>query len=64
MSLNPDFSALDVSSPSAKLTININAFNGNTTNFGPIPKLLLPIQPRQEVPSFSRKPSPGSIMPM
>jgi hypothetical protein len=21
-------------SPSAKLTININAFNGNTTNFG------------------------------
>ena len=73
MSLNPDFSALDASSPSAKLTININAFNGNTTNFGPRPKLLIPIQPRQprqprqplqEVPSFSQKPSPGLIMPL
>ena len=68
MSLNPNFSAVDVSSPCAKLSININAFNGNTTNFGPRPKSLMistqPHQPHQELPSFSRKPSPGSMMPM
>ena len=74
MSLNPNFSAVDASSPCAKLSFNINAFNGNTTNFGPRPKSLMistqptqptqPHQPQQEVPSFSRKPSPGSMMPM
>lgn len=64
MSLNPHFSAVDVSSPCAKLSFHINAFNGNTTNFCARPKLSIPIQPQQEVPSFSRKPSPGSMMPM
>ena len=68
MSLNPNFSAVDVSSPSAKLSININAFNGNTTNFGPRPKSLMiptqPRQPQQELSPFLRKPSPGSMMPM
>ncbi len=66
MSLNPDFSAVDASSPCAKLSFNINAFNGNTTNFNracPSPKST-PVQPRQEVPSFSQKLSPSRIMPM
>ena len=55
MSLNPDFSAVDASSPCAKLSFNINAFNGNTTNFNrtcPSPKttvpLPMPVQPRRK----------------
>lgn len=71
MSLNPNFSAVDVSSPCAKLSFHINAFNGNTTNFRPCPKSLMiptqpsqPHQPHQELSPFLRKPSPGSMMPM
>ncbi len=65
MSLNPDFSASDVSSPCAKLSFNINAFNGNTTNFRPCPKLsTVPTQPPHEVPTLPRRPPPGSIMPL
>lgn len=71
MSLNPNFSTDDVSSPCAKLSFHINAFNGNTTNFGPRPKsLMIPTQPRQpheelpSLPPFLRKPSPGVMMPM
>ncbi len=73
MSLNPDFSAVDASSPCAKLSFNINAFNGNTTNFNracPSPKttvpLPMPVQPRQEVPvSWTPlKPTSGLIRPM
>lgn len=73
MSLNPDFSAVDASSPCAKLSFNINAFNGNTTNFNrtcPSPKttvpLPMPVQPRQEVPVpwTPLKPTSGLIRPM
>lgn len=69
MSLNPDFSAADASAPCAKLSFNINAFNGNTTNFNrtcPSPKTLpMPVQPRQEVPwTPLRTPATGIIRPM
>lgn len=70
MSLNPDFSAADASAPCAKLSFNINAFNGNTTNFNracPSPKTLpMPVQPRQEVPvSWTpMKPTTGLVRPM
>ena len=73
MSLNPNFSASDETSPCAKLSFHINAFNGNTT-IVPRPKSVMiptqptqPSQPHQELPSlppFLRKPSPGSMMPM
>ena len=76
MSLNPDFSssAAAFAAPDAKLSFNINAFNGNTTNFGkcatPAPKSLsltptpTPTQPRIEpfLPNTTRR--PGMIMPM
>lgn len=67
MSLNPDFSAADVST---KLSFNISAFNGNTTNFNracPSPKTLpMPVQPRQEVPGpwMPLKPTTGLVRPM
>lgn len=65
MSLNPDFSAADAST---KLSFNINAFNGNTTNFNracPSPKTVpMPVQPRQEVPLTHLKPTSGLIRPM
>ena len=71
MSLNPDFSAC-VAAPDTKLSFNINAFNGNTTNFGkcaaPAPKSLsptsTPTQPRIEpfLPNTTRR--SGMIMPM
>lgn len=50
MPLNPTFSSDEAS---AKLTININAFNGNTTNFNrPRPKHAnAPVQPAIMVPS-------------
>lgn len=71
MSLSPNSSEASFASeqPSAKFSLNINAFNGNTTNFNrcPAPKSLpLPIQPTNK-PSFSGFPSkipPGTIMPM
>jgi hypothetical protein len=59
--------------PSAKLSFNISAFNGNTTNFNkcappPSSKLsAVPVQPR-ELPSFStgnkRIGGAGMMMPM
>lgn len=52
MSLNPCSAAASCVScaPDAKFSLNINAFNGNTTNFNrcPAPKssaLVMPIQP-------------------
>ena len=85
MSLNPTFPtspALAVTSahrvfrsdaPSAKLSFNISAFNGNTTNFNkcappPSSKLsAVPVQPL-ELPSFStgnkRIGGAGMMMPM
>ena len=70
MSLNPAFSSS--AAPDAKLTFNINAFNGNKTNFGggsaPRPKSMMaattPVQPMRDVPSTTTKPFSGVIMPM
>ena len=78
MSLNPAFSssaAAAAAAPDAKLTFNINAFNGNNTNFGggsaPRPKSMMaattPVQPMRDMPSMTTtttKPRPGMIMPM
>ena len=79
MPLNPAFSASAASAasaaaPDAKLTFNINAFNGNKTNFGggsaPKPKsMTAPVQPMRDVSSLlpsttPTKPRPGMIMPM
>jgi hypothetical protein len=69
MSLNPDFSAC-TAAPDAKLSFNINAFNGNTTNFGkcaaPAPKSMTPTptQPRIEPFFLNTNRRPGMIMPM
>ena len=68
MSLNPDFASASsasavASAPDAKFSLNINAFNGNTTNFGPKPKAAAPVQPRDApVLYFGRR--PGTIVPM
>jgi len=75
MSLNP-FSpsssaaaaASAVSPPDAKLTFNINAFNGNTTNFnrgrGPSAKAVItPVQPNG-FPSRQTVLRPGMMTPM
>lgn len=75
MSLNDSFSsasAIADAAPDAKLTFNINAFNGNKTNFGgcsaPRPKSMMtatsPVQPMRDMPSTFTKPRPGMIMPM
>ena len=73
MPLNPAFStsAASAAAPDAKLTFNINAFNGNKTNFGggsaPRPKsMTAPVQPIRDMPLLfpSTKPRPGMIMPM
>ena len=74
MSLNPS-SASDsgfVSEPPcAKLTFNVSAVNGNTTNFNLAPKkkamlTTTPIHPQNAyMPSFGRPArSPGMIMPL
>lgn len=73
MSLNPNSSESSFASqqPSAKISININAFNGNTTNFNrsPAPKpksLHVPSQPKTN-PNFGNlgcNLSPGMIRPM
>jgi hypothetical protein len=76
MSLNPAFSS-SAAAPDAKLTFNINAFNGNKTNFGggsaPRPKSMMatttPFQPMRDMPllfpsTTPTKPRPGMIMPM
>ncbi len=81
MSLNDSFSsacatATADAAPDAKLTFNINAFNGNKTNFGgcsaPRPKSMMtattPVQPMHDMPSMTTttftKPRHGMIMPM
>ena len=69
MSLNPSFTcsaasaAAAAGTPSAKLTININAFNGNTTNFNR--KSFTPVQPSRDIP-FARPATvrPGMIAPL
>ena len=63
MSLNPAFSS--ACAPDAKFSLNVNAFNGNTTNVNrcPAPKSLplpMPVQPR-ELPSTS--PAGSSMKP-
>ncbi len=72
MSLNPNSSESSFASePSSKFSLNINAFNGNTTNFNrcPAPKpksLPLPRQPTT-MPTFGNlgsSLSPGMIRPM
>jgi hypothetical protein len=72
MSLNPNSSETSfVSEPSAKFSLNINAFNGNTTNFNrcPAPKpksLHLPVQPttKPTFENFSSNISAGMVRPM
>lgn len=69
MSLNQThhFSAA-TAAPDAKLTFNINAFNGNTTNFNRQPRpsakalIRVPTQP-SEFPG-DRTTRPGLLMPM
>ena len=76
MSLNPSsifFASCDAT-PDAKFSLNINAFNGNTTNFNrcPAPKSsalvvpIMPVQPRELPPSFSGTSSKtsGLVRPM
>ena len=64
MSLNPDSVCMEC--PSAKLSFNINAFNGNTTNFRPSPKsfMSVPVQPHGELPFNSNRPIGARPMPM
>ena len=72
MSLNPTFSsASDTGAPDAKFSININAFNGNTTNFNrggaPRPKSFIiqtPVQPDHTPSRFSTSLAPGMVRPM
>jgi hypothetical protein len=79
MSLNPAPASASAAfaaaaAPDAKLTFNINAFNGNTTNFNrcsaPRPKSMLaatPVQPMRNFPSFtstSTNSRPGMIAPL
>ena len=71
MSLNPNSSESSFASeqPCEKLSFNINAFNGNTTNFNrcPAPKSVhLPVQPTTK-PNFGNlgsNLSPGMARPM
>jgi hypothetical protein len=71
MSLNPNSSETSFASqqPSAKISINISAFNGNTTNFNrrPAPKSnSIPTQPTTK-PNFGNlgsNLSPGMTRPM
>jgi hypothetical protein len=62
MILNPSFACCSDATavaPDAKFSLNINAFNGNTTNFNrcpaPKPKLSLPmpVQPRDAPVMFT-----------
>ena len=78
MSLNPAFSSACATAtdaaPDAKLTFNVNAFNGNKTNFGggsaPKPKSMMattPVQPMRDMPSLfplTTKPRPGMTVPL
>ena len=82
MSLNPALSSASsvaaiaavAAAPDAKSTFNINAFNGNKTNFGggsaPKPKSMMattPVQPMRDMPSLfplTTKPRPGMMAPL
>jgi hypothetical protein len=75
MSLNPALSSASAAvavAPDAKLTFNINAFNGNKTNFGggsaPKPKsMTAPVQPMRDMPllfPLTTKPRPGMTVPL
>ena len=80
MSLNPALSSVTAAAapvaaaPDAKLTFNINAFNGNKTNFGggsaPRPKSMMattPVQPMRDMPllfPLTTKPRPGMMAPL
>lgn len=74
MSLSSTFSSdfAAASSPDSKLTFNISAFNGNTTNFNrcPAPKSnsvsVTPVQPNREPTMFTNntRPRPGMIAPL
>lgn len=69
MSLSPNSSATTFSSdaPSAKFSLTINAFNGNTTNFNrrPSPKSV-PVQPETNprIGGLNSNLSAGMIRPM
>lgn len=69
MSLNPNSSAASFSSdaPSSKLSLTINAFNGNTTIFNrrPSPKSV-PVQPatNPRIGGLNSNLSAGMIRPM
>lgn len=68
MSLNPNSSENSFVSktPCAKISLNINAFNSNTTNFnrGPAPKSLpLPVQPVTK-PNFGGSMTAGLVRPI
>lgn len=69
MSLSPNSSATSFSSdaPSAKFSLTINAFNGNTTNFNrrPSPKSA-PVQPatNPRIGGLNSNLSAGMIRPM
>ena len=82
--MNPSFESSTLSStecpcdltfslanPSSKFSLNINAFNGNTTNFGrctaPKPKSLpMPLQPLSNPPLLNKETTriSGIIRPM
>ncbi len=70
MSLNPNSSETSFASePSAKFSLNINAFNGNTTNFNrcPAPKSLpFPTQPttKPTFGNFSGSMTAGLVRPL
>lgn len=73
MTLNPTFSSTsEAGAPDAKFSLNINAFNGNTTNFNrcsaprPRPKSFIqtPVQPNHTPSRFSTSLAPGMIRPM
>jgi len=64
--MNSEFSSqtLDSMSPSSKLSLNINAFNGNTTNFNrcPAPKSTTARQPLTNTSLSGNK--PPMVVPM
>lgn len=73
MSLNSTFfydCSVASSAPDAKFSLNINAFNGNTTNFNrcPAPKsmTLSPVQPNREPTLFTNtmRIRPGMVAPL
>lgn len=69
MSLKPTLFTLE--QPNAKFSLNINAFNGNNTNFGrcqtPSSKSVLNTIPKEPTSSYNRQlptPSRYTVVPM